>query len=138
MTNPSQDIWQGNNCGINTAGQYVARTQEEWEQLWTATFSSVWPAPACPALPEGKMAIGIFTGQVSSPATISIKAVDENRAGLEVAYEVQGRSSMLCVMNENFLLQLVAASKADVTFTKVAPTPSTPAKKIDFKKFGPM
>lgn len=130
-----QTTWQGTNCGVQNAGQYVARTQAEWAQIWDAVQSSRHPAPSAPEMPQGMMAVCIFTGQQSGPAVISIESVDENRGGAVVNYKIEGRQSMLCVMNENYLLQFVPATAADVTFNRVQPQPT--AKPSDLKKFGP-
>lgn len=136
MTQPNEQTqWQGNHYGVSNAGQYVARTQQEWTQIWDAVQSNRIPAPSAPQMPQGMMAICIFTGQQSGPATISIESMDENRAGAVVNYKIESHSSMLCVMNENYLLQFVPATTADVTFNRVQPQATI--KPSDLKKFGP-
>lgn len=130
-----QTMWQGEHCGVHTAGQYVARTQEEWTKIWDATVGNRFPAPSAPQLPAGMMAICIFTGQQSGPATISIASLEETSTGLCVNYTSQGRNSMLCVMHENYLLQFVPANAADVTFKRLQPQATI--KPSDLKKFGP-
>lgn len=108
-----QTIWQGTNCGVRNAGEYVARTQEEWTKIWDAVQSASWPAKPAPRLPEGMMAVCIFTGQQSSPATIAIQEMSANRAGPIITYSIDSVQSMLAVMHENYLLQFVPAAGGD-------------------------
>ena len=127
--NPTE--WKGQNSGVHNEATTVAKTQAEWVQLWDATFSNTWPAPKAPELPEGKMAIGIFAGMRSNPAELTITGVTEANGTANVTYTQVGRSSMLAVMNEPFILKFVDATDLPVTFTKETPKPTTPA--VDFK-----
>lgn len=142
MTNPKspkKDFpteWKGNNCGVHDAATVVAKTQSEWVQLWDATFSNTFPAPKAPKLPKGKMAVGIFTGQRSQPSIISVTGVAESNGTTNVTWTQEGRSSMLAVMNEPFLLKFVEKSDLPVTFTKETPKPASPA--VDFKSLKKM
>lgn len=134
MAQPQNDNtteWKGQNSGVHNEATVVAKTQEEWAQLWDATFSNIWPVPQPPALPEGKMAIGIFAGQRSNPAELTITGVTKANGAANVTYTQVGRSSMLAVMNEPFILKIVDKTDLPVTFTKETPKPATPA--VDFK-----
>ncbi|MDE1153485.1 MAG: hypothetical protein PW788_13190 [Micavibrio sp.] len=139
MSTPKKDFtaatteteWKGGHCGVHDAGTFVAKTQAEWVQLWDATFSNTFPAPAAPQLPEGKIAVGIFTGQRSAPSEISVTGVEAVNGGLNVTWQQESFRSMLAVMHEPFLLKFIDAAAGDVTFTKQQPQPKTPA--IDLK-----
>jgi hypothetical protein len=130
---PTTSEWRGAHSGVDNKGEYVAKTQAEWEKIWNATHSNRIPAPTAPKLPEDKMAIAIFLGSRSQPADINVTDISEDASSVNVKWEFQGRSSMLAVMNEPFLLRFVDKSDKDVTFTNVPPAPkSTPARKFGF------
>jgi hypothetical protein len=121
---PKKDFsheWKGNHCGVHEAGTYVAKTQAEWTHLWNATHSSSFPAPPAPKLPEGKMAIGIFTGSASQPSTISLESITEKDGNATVHWKSEGYTSMMAVMNEPFLLKFVEKVDGDVRFAKQMP-----------------
>jgi hypothetical protein len=123
--------WKGVHCAVHHAGHYVAKTQAEWENLWDTTFADQHPAPAAPKLPRGKMAVAIFTGQSSGPAEINVTRLEHTEGVTNVVYTVEHKSSMLCVMNDPYLIKWVDKTDDAVAFTKESPRPAAPA--IDIK-----
>lgn len=131
--NPRKDFsqkWKGSHSGVHEAGTAVARTQEEWQQLWRATHSIIIPPPKAPRLPEDKIAIGIFTGQSSQPGEISVTNIAEQNGKLVIEWKAAGQRSMLCVMHDPFLLKFIDKTDKAVEFRKEQPS----APKIDLKK----
>jgi hypothetical protein len=116
--------WKGDHSAVHTAGTHVARTQDEWEKLWAMTFANQFPAPKAPKLPEGKMAIGVFTGQSSKPSELSM-ASEQKGDKTTVRWTAESYDSMLCVMHEPYLLAFIPATK-DVEFVDAASKPKTP------------
>jgi hypothetical protein len=126
-----QGEWKGNHCAVHHAGHYVAKTQAEWENLWDTTFADQHPAPAAPKLPRGKMAVAIFTGQASSPADINITRIEHTDGVTNIVYTAEHKSSMLCVMNDPYLIKWMDKTDDAISFTKESPRPAAPA--IDIK-----
>jgi len=119
--------WKGQNSGVSAAGQFVAKTQAEWEKLWNATFSINYPSPKPPKLPKGKMALGIFTGNSSNPSEIDVMKVEEKDGQTVVSWKARSESSMLCVMNDPYLLKWVEKTDSPVVFQRERPEPAKPA-----------
>ena len=118
--------WKGGHCGVHNAATVVAKTQNEWKQLWDDTFSNTYPAPKAPKLPKGKMAVGIFTGQRSAPSELSVTGVEEVNGATVVKWKQEGFSSMLAVMHEPFILKFIDKTDKPVSFVKEQPQPATP------------
>ena len=137
MTSPKEDFtsavqeWKGGNSGVYKSGTTIARTQAEWEDLWNATNSNTYPRPKAPQMPEGKMAIGIFAGQISYPKDITVRSVVDNGSDLTVNWTAESASTMLCVMFEPYLLKWIDKSDKDVSFFEQATPRKTPS--IDLK-----
>lgn len=130
---PSQDFnkgeWSGRFSGVTTPGQFIAKTQEEWETIWNAAHSSVSPAPKAPKLPKGKMAVAVFAGQTSASINLAIESVSEKNGTISVEYsQTANRASMLAVMTEAYVLKFIDHSDLPVTFTKAQknPAPQSP------------
>lgn len=125
--NPKKDFsqeWKGTHGGVPHAGTFVARTQDEWEKLWNATHSSQFPIPKAPKLPKDKMAVGIFTGQSSSPRDISVTRIEETAGQTTVHWKAQGSAQSgggmmgATVMHDPFLLKFIEKTEAPVRFAK--------------------
>jgi hypothetical protein len=119
---------RGDHSGVEQPGQFVAKTQKEWTQMWNAAHSNMHPVPKAPKLPKGKMAVGIFAGQTSSRTNINVTGVESADGTTTVKWESSHTPSMLAVMFENFLLKFVDKTDNDVVFSHApAQRSATPA-----------
>lgn len=135
--------WKGQHTQVHTAAQISAKTQDEWTKLWDAAHSSShFPPPAAPALPEGKMALGIFLGMQSSPDTVEVTGVAEAGGQTVVNWKTveppfNGNAPFVAtVMHEPYLLKWVDKTDTPVVFQREnAPAPMRP---FDLSKIEPI
>lgn len=116
--------WKGTYGGVSDAGTFVARTQAEWDKLWSAAHSAQSPIPAAPKLPEGKIAVGIFAGQSSSPHDINVTRIEDDGTQATIHWKASGRAQgggmMTTVMHDPFLLKFIEKSDSKISFQRDA------------------
>lgn len=80
--------WRGTQSGVTEAGQRVARTQAEWDQLWARLTANQVPPPAAPKVDWSKeMVVALFMGERPTGGFgISIKSVTYGEREIVVAY----------------------------------------------------
>lgn len=115
--------WRGEQSGVEQSGQFVARNQKEWKQLWDAAHSNMYPIPKAPKLPRDKMAIAIFHGQTNESVTIRMTGLQVEPRKTVVEFEADSRPVMLgahsttaTVQREPFLLKFIDRSDKKVEF----------------------
>ena len=110
--------WRGEQSGVEHAGQFVARDQKEWKQLWDAAHSHMFPIPKAPKLPRDKMAIAIFHGQTNESVTIRMTGLQVEPRKTVVEFEADSRpvQGTAAVQREPFLLKFIDRSDKKVEF----------------------
>lgn len=108
--------WHGEQSGVEHAGQFVARDQKEWKQLWDAAHSHMYPIPKAPKLPRDKMAIAIFHGQTHDSVTLSITGVQVEPRKTVVEFEADARSTGGTAQREPYLLKFIDRTANKVEF----------------------
>jgi hypothetical protein len=108
--------WRGEQSGVESAGQFVARDQKEWKQLWDAAHSNMYPIPKAPKLPRDKMAIAIFHGQTNESVTIRMTGLQVEPRKTVVEFEADSRPTQATVQREPFLLKFIDRTDKKVEF----------------------
>lgn len=121
--------WRGEHSGVEHAGQFVARDQAEWKQLWDAAHSNMYPIPKAPKLPRDKMAVAIFHGQTNDSVTLCISNVQAEPRKTVVEFEADTRAVLSTAQREPFLLKYIDRTPHKVEFRQ-RPASSRPAQSI--------
>ncbi len=117
-----ESFWQGGYSGFNTHDCNVARTQEEWEDMWVKAHLTETPDATPPGpLPEGAMAVAVFAGQRSSGGyAIEIEGTHEEDGKTIVDWREntpkQGGGVNTGALTTPWGIKLVPATENEVTF----------------------
>lgn len=122
--------WHSDKSNQAEPGQYAVKNQRDWEKLWKAAFGHMEPLPKIPKLPQGKMAIAIFTGKSDKRARISVSAIQEgpgktivhwqNNDNVQHHKHDEGKTFQSC------LLKLIDKSTNKVVFSEKPSIEQTP------------
>ncbi len=79
----------GNQSGIRVQTRVVVRTQTEWQTLWQKHTAGLPRSLARPAIDFSRETIiGIFAGEVPSPARVAVVKIAQQEKQLVVLYRV--------------------------------------------------
>lgn len=79
----------GDQSGIRTRMEVVVRTPTEWQTLWKEHMAGLPRTVASPVVDFSReMIIGIFAGEVLSPAHVSVEKIVRQEGQLVVRYQV--------------------------------------------------
>jgi len=120
--------WRGEKSAVLRPALTTAENAREWQELWQATFSHLQPLPACPKLPEGKMAIGIFAGATTDPLAISVSGITSSGGTTTIDYQMTPREAFSEMQRAPYLLKFIDKTADKIVFRR-ASAPAAPAQR---------
>jgi hypothetical protein len=121
--------WRGSQSGVAEAGQRVARTQAEWDQLWSRMTANQVPASAPPKVDwKAEMVVALFMGgRPTGGYGVTIKSVTTGEKEIVVAYEETAPppdAITIQALTQPYAMAVIKRSSLPVRFTLIG-TPAT-------------
>lgn len=130
--------WKGQHCGNDEKRALIARTQEEWKEIF-ALVSAGNPPPPAPPMPKDKMAVAIFVGQVrrDSDALIYNVATGTDRVTIDWYEKTKPGTGIQEVMYEPYVIRMIDKTDLPVTFNEIQDPALKPASPVNLKGLRP-